>query len=95
MVSQHYIYCSCIALLFLSSCHLKTTTTEMEDVLSQAGDNREELFKVIRHYQEKEDSLKLNAALFLVENMGDKYYMTGKSIDEYYTFIDSVYQIMD
>ena len=25
--------------------------------------------------------------------MADKYYLTGNVIDEYYTFIDSVYQI--
>lgn len=93
MLFQHHLYCSCIALLFLSGCHLKTTTTEIEETLSQAGENREELFKVIRHYQDKGDSLKLNAALFLIENMCDKYYMTGNTIDEYYSFIDSVYQI--
>lgn len=93
MISNLIKYCSCIILLFLSGCHLKTATTGIEDALSRAGDNREELFKVIQHYQEGKDSLKLKAALFLVENMSDKYYLTGKGIDEYYTFIDSVYQI--
>lgn len=93
MISHPITYCLCIVLLFLSACHLKTTTNGIEDALSLAGDNREELFKVIRHYEEGKDSLKLKAALFLIENMSEKYYPTGKSIDEYYTFIDSVYQI--
>ena len=63
------------------------------EALSKAGGNRKELFQVIRHYQDSGDSLKLKAALFLIENMADKYYLTGNVIDEYYTFIDSVYQI--
>ena len=65
----------------------------VEEALSKAGGNRKELFQVIRHYQDSGDSLKLKAALFLIENMADKYYLTGNLIDEYYTFIDSVYQI--
>lgn len=82
-----------ISLLFLSSCRMPTTTQGLEEALSQAGSNRDELFQVIRHYQDGGDSLKLKAALFLIENMTDKYYLTGNAIDEYYTFIDSVYQI--
>lgn len=93
MISHPITYCLCIVLLFLSACHLKTTTNGIEDALSQAKNNKEELFKVIQHYQHGDDSLKLKAAIFLIENMSDKYYLTGKSIDEYYTFIDSVYQI--
>lgn len=82
-----------ISLLFLGSCRMPTPTPGLEEALSQAGSNRDELFQVIRHYQDGGDSLKLKAALFLIENMTDKYYLTGKAIDEYYTFIDSVYQI--
>lgn len=79
--------------LFLGGCKMQTVNTGIEEALSKAGDNREELFRVIRHYQESGDSLKLKAAQFLIENMADKYYLTGNVIDEYYTFIDSVYQI--
>lgn len=82
-----------ISLLLLGSCRMPTPTPGIEETLSKAGSNRDELFQVIRHYQEKGDSLRLKAALFLIENMADKYYYTGKAIDEYYTFIDSVYQI--
>lgn len=82
-----------ISFLFLSSCRMQTTDPGMEDTLSQAGSNRAELFRVIRHYQDGKDTLKLGAALFLMENMTDKCYLTGRSVDEYYTFIDSVYQL--
>lgn len=85
----------CFGTLFMlaSSCQMSAPAPGIEETLSKAGCNREELFQVIRHYQEKGDSLKLKAALFLIENMADKCYYTGKAIDEYYTFIDSVYQI--
>lgn len=79
--------------LFLGGCKMQTVNTGIEEALSKAGDNREELFRVIRHYQESGDSLKLKAAQFLIENMTDKYYLTGNLINEYYAFIDSVYQI--
>ena len=41
----------------------------VEEALSKAGGNRKELFQVIRHYQDSGDSLKLKAALFLIENL--------------------------
>lgn len=82
-----------ISLLLLGSCHLPAPAPEIEESLSQAGSNRDELFRVIRYYQEKKDSLKMKMALFLIGSMTDKYYFSGKSVDEYYTFIDSIYQI--
>jgi hypothetical protein len=45
----------------------------MEEVLKQAGDNRRELEKVLKHYsREPADSLKLRAAEFLIVNMPGK-----------------------
>jgi len=42
----------------------------VEETLSQAGRNRGELKKVLRHYREHpEDSLKYQAACFLIDNM--------------------------
>ncbi len=79
--------------LSLSGCKMQMANMGVEEALSKAVGNRKELFQVIRHYQDSGDSLKLKAALFLIENMADKYYLTGNVIDEYYTFIDSVYQI--
>jgi len=46
----------------------------IEDVLRQAGDNRKELEKVLKHYgKSPADSLKLRAAEFLITNMQGKY----------------------
>lgn len=93
MKTRQIIGCFGTLFMLASSCQMSAPAPGIEETLSKAGSNREELFQVIRHYQEKGDSLKLKAALFLIENMADKYYYTGKAIDEYYTFIDSVYQI--
>lgn len=77
----------------LISCQMQTVLPGMEETLSKAGNNRKELFQVLRHYESQDDSLRLRAAQFLLENMADKGYLTGRSIEEYYSFIDSVYQI--
>lgn len=77
----------------LISCQMQTVLPGMEETLSKAGNNRKELFLVLRHYESQDDSLRLRAAQFLLENMADKGYLTGRSIEEYYNFIDSVYQI--
>jgi hypothetical protein len=61
-----------IICLFLSCSH--HYSTEIEDVLKQAGSNRSELEKVLEHYsQDPADSLKLRAAEFLIINMPGKY----------------------
>lgn len=82
-----------ILLVFLVSCQVQPTSPQIEDAISKAKENRKELFRVLRHYETSGDSLKLLAARFLIGNMTDKGYLTGSSIDEYYAFIDSVYQI--
>lgn len=65
----------------------------LQDALSKAGNNRSELFRVLRHYEERGDTMKLRAARFLIGNMADKWFLSGKAVDEYYAFIDSVYRI--
>ncbi|KAA6321797.1 hypothetical protein EZS27_028591, partial [termite gut metagenome] len=57
---------------FLFSC--THYSSEIEDVLKQAGNNRSELETVLKHYRSRsEDSLKLRAAEFLIVNMPGKY----------------------
>mgnify|MGYP006870105449 CR=1 FL=1 len=43
----------------------------MERALREAGDNRMELEKVLAYY--RDDTLKYQAACFLIENMPDQY----------------------
>ena len=83
---------SFILFIFIG-CQLQSTSSGIEDTLTKAQNNRNELLKVLQHFRAERDSLKSQAALFLLENMADKYYFIGCAVDEYYTFIDSVYQI--
>jgi hypothetical protein len=63
-----------ICICFLASCTAGHYSPEIEAVLKQAGDNRKELIKVLKHYsQNPADSLKLRAAGFLIVNMPGKY----------------------
>lgn len=88
---KHAIYI--LLIILMVSCQMKTAAPGLEEAFSKAGSNRSELLRVLRHYEESGDSLKLRAAAFLIGNMADKGYLTGVAIDEYYAFIDSVYQI--
>lgn len=58
-------------------------------VLEESGKNRGELVKVLEYY--KDDSLKREAAMFLIENMSGKYFYTGELIDKY----DTLFSIYD
>lgn len=53
-----------------------------------AGNNRGELEKVINHYKNQEDSLKLEAAYFLIKNMGNKYFYNSDTSKSYHTFFE-------
>lgn len=72
------------AILANTSCNKR-----IELVLEESGENRSELIKVLKHY--KNDSLKQKASLFLLENMGNKYFYTGELIDKY----DTIFSIYD
>lgn len=55
---------------------------KLEYALQNAGENRAELLKVIDHYSvNQEDSLRLKAALFLIENMPFHYSYYGSKVD--------------
>ena len=65
--------------------------TRLEAVLDLADENRQELEAVLEHY--RNDERKYRAACFLIENMAHRHSVTGKGVDEFYSFIDSVYRI--
>lgn len=84
----------CAFASFLIGCNsLEISPEGLEETLNVAGDNKEELFKVISHYKDSRDTLKFRAAMFLLSNMKDKYSCSGKVVDEYYHFCDSVFSI--
>lgn len=77
--------------LFFFSCSDKgkgvPTVSILETALQQAGENREELEKVLFRYQiDPADSLKYKAACFLIENMPYYTYYKGKQLDQYLTY---------
>ena len=62
------------------SCTKKSS--KLEDALKAGGNNRSELEEVLRHYsKDDKDSLKLKAAIFLLENMPGHYTLRGDKID--------------
>lgn len=64
-----------IGVLFLglfTSC-LSSGSDKLAYALEQAKQNREELFKVLAHYQNDADTLKYKAAIYLIENMPYQY----------------------
>ena len=61
-----------IIIFLFSSC--TSYSDAIEETLRQAGSNRKELVKVLKHYgNDPSDSLKLRAAEFLIANMPGKY----------------------
>lgn len=60
----------------------------LQDVLNLAGNNRVELEKVLKRYED--NSLKLKAASFLISNMKDLYTLDGSPMDQYYNSMDSL-----
>lgn len=78
----------CIILITLFSC--QTRNEALETALKLAGDNRGELEKVLDHYSRyPADSLKLQAAEFLIANMPGHYTLQGDLINEYRAKIDA------
>lgn len=69
-------------LCIISAC----TKTPLEQALQEAGENRKELEKVLAYYQQ--DSLKLKAAQYLIENMPYHYSYVGEELEKYYQYFE-------
>ncbi|GAB6012831.1 hypothetical protein [Viscerimonas tarda] len=81
-------YLIVFVLFLISAC---SETSRLNVALELAGDNRNELEKVLDHYSKSpEDSLKLRAAIFLIENMPYHYSYDGEDAVKYYNKIDSI-----
>lgn len=74
--------------LMLTAC---LHTDPLENALRYAGENRTELEKVLRHYETRpEDSLKLQAARWLIIHMPGHLSYHGKTIERYYQEIEPI-----
>ena len=81
-----------ILLILLVCAFMSCHKSKLEQALSSSGTNRGELEKVLKHYSENpDDSLKLKAAYFLIENMLYMYTYESKDIDEYYVKSNSIF----
>jgi len=72
-----------------------TDTYKVYSVMKFAGENRQELMRVVKHYRKSGDRLKLRACKFLIANMGTAYSLEGASLDLYYRQLDSFYRRTD
>lgn len=78
-----------LGILLFCACHQKPSAIDY--ALELAGTNRLELEKLLKHYsQTPTDSLKLKAAVFLIENMPEHYSYEGDDILKYYAEINPV-----
>jgi hypothetical protein len=69
--------------LYGLSCMPDRDDRDLRLALATAGDNRTELQKVLDHYSSPGDSLKLEAAEFLISNMRYGYYFSGEQLEVY------------
>lgn len=68
-------------------------SAKMKKTFQMAGENANELKKVLTHYKKEDpNKLKYKAAQFLIENMAYHYTLQGPSVDKYYKTLDSIVQ---
>ena len=85
-----YIYTSWM-LFLVSSCTERNS--KLETVLSSAKENRSELQKVLEYY--KNDSLKLEAAKYLISNMTGSYAIDSSMQKAYSAFYQIYYNVCE
>ncbi|MEZ5359561.1 MAG: transglutaminase-like domain-containing protein [Candidatus Zixiibacteriota bacterium] len=81
MIKTIHVILAVVIVSLLASCGGNTYPDNVTEALKAAGDNRAELEKVIDHYKTEGDSLKLEAALFLIGNMTEHCYVTYRLFD--------------
>ncbi len=84
-------------ILFFALCLCLGCNSVPEDyqqVIDKAGSNREELLKVVAHYDSIHQPEKREAAYYLIGSMYNKYIWTGDvvtSFDTLFHYMDSLY----
>lgn len=82
--NKFWVLLAVILMICFNACGPKDNLSK---ALEHAGNNRIELLRVLDYYRENGDSLKLKAALFLIENMPEHYTLRSKAID---TFVEKI-----
>lgn len=74
-------------------CSCRNTSPRLEYALRASEDNRNELEKVLAHYSlAPKDSLKLQAATFLIENMPGHFSYSGQFLQDFKQAVDTTLQ---
>lgn len=80
-------------ILMIISLSCQGVPSEVKKVLKLAGANKDELKKVIDHYQKPKDSLKLKSAYFLIKNMTYKYSLEGAQLNKFNTIFSELEKV--
>lgn len=86
-MKEHYHVLLNLFIVFSFFC-CKNENDYFLDALKRSSNNRVELAKVLKKYEN--DSLKVKAASFLISNMKGLYALDGPSMDKYYSSMDSL-----
>jgi hypothetical protein len=78
--SIHYLLIGIVAFCW-GSC-TPAMPADIEQIIATTA-NKKELIKLINHYQEPKDSLKLKAAYYLIRNMDDQFHNGGEAVQLY------------
>ncbi|WP_139822929.1 discoidin domain-containing protein [Massilibacteroides vaginae] len=87
---------TCLSFFISFSCSFNAKDTKLDNAFSLAGKNREELEKVLLHYQQNDnDSLKYKAACFLIENIAYHYSYENEVFEEYKNSLKQIICLAD
>lgn len=76
------------AVIFIS-CKKVIVPDTIQSVLTLAGDNKKELLRTMEYFQDSGDSLKLQAAYYLIKNLENKYSYTGETYENLKGLVES------
>jgi len=84
-------------ILFISIISACSSKSELNEALEYAGNNRIELLKVLEYYKkvDNKDTLKLEAAFFLIKNMPQHYSLYSDAIGMYQTKVHKSDTLID
>jgi len=84
-----YLRYSIVVLVSFLSCQTQEEK-DFQSCLQQAGANKSELEHVISHYEQDQDTRKLDAARFLICNMQYHYTLSSPKVAAYFVQMDSI-----
>jgi len=93
---KYYCYFNLLIIILCISCNKSNLPKNVSDALKESGINKEELQKVINHYNKSSnDTLKLKATYFLISNLKGRYYYQGKLLSNYMDYLKLIRQDKD